>query len=45
MQHLVKLGMNCLRVAVLRALNDQGHEPSGESRPGVPLEGFGLMRC
>src|SRR6187401_3604984 len=42
MQHLVELGMDSLRVAVLRALNDQRHEPSRQRGTGVPLESF---RC
>jgi hypothetical protein len=44
MEHFVELGMDSLRVAMLRALNDQGHEPSRHGRPRVPLEGFGLVQ-
>src|SRR5215831_8489120 len=44
MEHLVELGMDSLRVPVLRALNDQGHEPSRHGRAGVPLESFRLVQ-
>src|SRR5262245_8637712 len=44
MKHLVELGMDSLRVPVLRALNDQGHEPSRHGRAAVPLECFRLVQ-
>src|SRR5262245_66585965 len=44
MEHHVELGMDSLRVPMLRALDDQGHEPSRHDRAGVPLESFRLVQ-
>jgi len=42
MEQLVQLGMDCLSVAMLGALYDEGHQPRGKNRESVPAESFAL---
>jgi hypothetical protein len=42
MQQLIQLRLDGLRVTMLRALDEQSHEPSGHRRNGMPVEGFAL---
>ncbi len=37
-QQLVKLGVDGLRIAMLGALNDEGHQPCRDRRHGMPIE-------
>ena len=37
-QQFIKFGVNCLRVARLGALNEQGHYPSRDRSDACPLE-------
>ena len=43
-QKLVELCMNGLGVAMLSALNDEGHEPGGHSRRRVPVKALGIEK-
>jgi hypothetical protein len=38
MQQLVELSLQRLRIAVLYALDEQSHEPDGQSGNGIPIE-------
>src|SRR5689334_23126031 len=40
MQQFIELGVDRLRIAVLRSLDQQGHEPRGHRRNAVPIETF-----
>ena len=37
-QQLVEFGLQRLRISVLRALYEQGHEPDGQSGNAMPIE-------